>query len=67
MRLGERNRTAHEGSIRDIDWHFKDQRHNYYLEERGKKVSKRYFDDDVECVDAYVTWPRARRSSNQSG
>ena len=51
VRLGDRNRTAHEGTIRDIIWHFKDERHNYYLEEGGKKVSKRYYDDDLERVE----------------
>lgn len=48
--LGERNRTAHEGTVQDIIWHFKDERHNYYIEERGKKISKRYFDTDLESV-----------------
>jgi hypothetical protein len=52
VRLSVRNRTAHEGTIRDIIWHFKDQRHNYYLEEGGKKVSKRYYDDDLERLES---------------
>jgi hypothetical protein len=51
VRLSDRNRTAHEGAIRDIIWHFKDERHNYYIEEGGKKVSKRYYDDDLERVE----------------
>jgi hypothetical protein len=46
--LNERNRTAHRGIVRAIIWHFKDQRHNYYLGEDGTKVSKRYLDDDLE-------------------
>ena len=46
--LNERNRTAHHGTIREIIWHLKDRRHNYYLLEDGKKVSKRYFDEDLE-------------------
>jgi len=51
VRLNERNQTPREGAISDIVWHFKDQRYNYYLEERGKKVSKRYHADDLESVD----------------
>ena len=47
----KRNITAHTGTIRDIVWHFKDSKYNYYLEENGKKVSKRYSTDDLEAVD----------------
>jgi hypothetical protein len=48
--LNERNRTPHEGTVREIVWHHKDRRYNYYLEEAGKKVSKRYFEEDLEAV-----------------
>jgi len=48
--LGERNQTAHEGTLRNVVWHFKDERHNYYLEEGGKKISKRYFESDLQPV-----------------
>ena len=48
--LGKRNRTFHEGTIRQIIWHFKEQRHNYYLEEGGKKVSKRYYEQDLQPI-----------------
>ena len=48
--LNERNRTPHEGTIREIIWHHKDAKYNYYLQEGGKKVSKRYFDEDLEGV-----------------
>ena len=51
VRLSDRNRTAHEGTIRDIIWHLKDERHNYYIEEDGRKVSKRYYEDDLERVE----------------
>jgi hypothetical protein len=47
--LNERNRTPHEGTVREVVWHHKDQRYNYYLEEAGKKVSKRYFEEDLEA------------------
>lgn len=48
--LNDRNRTPHEGTVRQIVWHYKDRRYNYYLEEAGKKVSKRYFEEDLEAV-----------------
>ncbi len=48
--LNERNRTPHEGVIRQIVWHYKDGCYNFYLEERGKKISKRYFADDLESL-----------------
>ena len=47
--VNERNKTAHRGTIREVIWHFKDRRYNYYLVENGKKVSKRYFDEDLEA------------------
>ena len=46
--LAERNQTSRTGTIREIVWHYKDQRYNYYIEENGKKVGKRYFEDDFE-------------------
>ena len=33
--------------IREIIWHFKDKRPNYYLEKDGRKLSKRYYDEDL--------------------
>lgn len=51
VRLNERNRTSHEGSIREIVWHHKERRYNYYIEESLKKVSKRYFEEDLEAVE----------------
>ncbi len=46
--LNERNRTARVGAICQVIWHFKDKRYNYYLDVNGKRISKRYFDDDLE-------------------
>ncbi len=46
--LGERNQTSRTGTIREIVWHYKDQRYIYFIEENGKKVAKRYFQDDFE-------------------
>jgi hypothetical protein len=49
--LGERNRTPHSGTVREIVWHSKDQCHHYYIiKESGKKVSKRYTAEDLESV-----------------
>jgi hypothetical protein len=50
VRLNHRNRTQHIGTIRQIIWHHKDGRYNYYLEEGGKKISKRYFEEDLESL-----------------
>ncbi len=46
--LNERNRTARTGTIRQIIWHYKDQSYNYYLDVNGKKISKRYYEEDIE-------------------
>jgi hypothetical protein len=48
VRLNDRNRTPHVGEVREVIWHFKDARYNYYLSEGGKKVHKRYFAEDLE-------------------
>lgn len=53
VRINEHNHTSREGIIRDIVWHHKNQQHNYYLEENGKKVSKRYYEHDLDPVDGY--------------
>jgi hypothetical protein len=47
---GERHATPHTGTIREVIWHFRDARYNYYIEENGKKVSTRYTADDLELV-----------------
>jgi hypothetical protein len=51
VRLNQRNRTPHEGTIRAIVWHHKDRRYNYYLQEGSRKVSKRYFEEDLDAVE----------------
>jgi hypothetical protein len=50
VRLNDRNRTPHEGLVREIIWHHMDARYNYYLQDGGKKVSKRYLEEDLEVV-----------------
>lgn len=48
--LSARNHTPREGSIIDRIWHHKDRRWNYYMEENGRRVSKRYFIDDLKAL-----------------
>jgi hypothetical protein len=48
--LNERNKTLRIGEVRNVIWHHKDQRYNYYLEETGKKVAKRYFEEDLVAI-----------------
>jgi hypothetical protein len=50
VRVNDRNRTPHEGLVRDIIWHHKDARYNYYLQDGDKKVSKRYLAEDLEAA-----------------
>ena len=50
VRLNEHNHTPHDGTVRAIVWHHKDQQHNYYIEENGKKISKRYYEHDLEAA-----------------
>lgn len=42
--------SAGHGTIRDILWHFKDGVPNYYLEQGGRKLSKRYLTADLVRV-----------------
>lgn len=44
----ERHPTPHVGTVREVIWHFKDARYNYYIEEHGRKVSTRYIAADLE-------------------
>jgi hypothetical protein len=44
------NRTPHEGTIRAAVWHHKERRFHYYLQEAGRKVSKRYAAEDLQPV-----------------
>jgi hypothetical protein len=37
-----RNKTCRKGTVRAVIWHHKKGRWMYWLEENGKKVSKRY-------------------------
>jgi hypothetical protein len=49
--LNERNRTPHQGTIRAAIWHHKERRFHYYLEEGGRKVSKRYAAEDLQPIE----------------
>lgn len=46
--LNARNYTPHSGEICDRVWHHKDQRWTYLILESGKRVSKRYYSDDLQ-------------------
>ena len=48
--LNDRNRTPHEGTIRAAVWHHKQGRFHYFLQEGGRKVSKRYAAEDLQPV-----------------
>jgi len=48
--LNARNRTPHLATIREIVWHHKDSIYNYYLQEGTRKVTKRYFEEDLEVL-----------------
>jgi hypothetical protein len=50
--INDCNRTPRRGFVRDIIWHYKDQRYNYYLMDDGKGVSKRYFAEDLTRIPA---------------
>ena len=60
FQIGERVRvvlsgshsTPRTGTIREVVWHFKDARYNYYIEESGKKVSTRYLAADLKPAPA---------------
>jgi hypothetical protein len=52
VRVGGNNQTPHVGTVRDVVWHFKDNRYNYYLIEDGKNISKRYLAEDLARVPA---------------
>lgn len=41
-------RSPHEGRIADIRWHDKDKRVFYFVECDGKRLSGRYWDDELE-------------------
>jgi hypothetical protein len=48
----DKNRTYHKGRARQMTWHFKDRKWNFFIEENGKKISKRYLATDLRAVDS---------------
>jgi len=44
----QRNRTLHQGAVRERVWHHKHGCWTYSLEAKGKRVSKRYVAEDLE-------------------
>jgi hypothetical protein len=47
VQLNARNRTARTGSVRAAMWHNKLARWTYYLDANGRRLSKRYFAEDL--------------------
>ena len=45
------NHPDRKGKIRDIIWHFKNRTFNYYIEVNNKKISKRYYEEDLVNAD----------------
>src|ERR1700710_1886293 len=48
--LNERNKAPHTETVLCQMWRHERRRWGYSLEERGKELKKRYFDDDLERV-----------------
>jgi hypothetical protein len=48
----DKNRTYHKGRVRQVTWHFKDREWNFFIEENGKKIGKRYLATDLRAVDS---------------
>jgi hypothetical protein len=44
----DRHQTPHDGTVREVIWHFKLCRFHYYLEEGGRKLSTRYAAEDLQ-------------------
>jgi hypothetical protein len=45
--VNAKNLTYHKGTICEVNWHHKNEVWNYYLKENGKKVKKRYLEQDL--------------------
>ena len=51
--IGQGDLVSYKGQpavVRDVIWHFKDERANYYVTQNGRRVSKRLYDGDLEPV-----------------
>lgn len=53
--VNARNRTPRVGWVRRVVWHFKLACWMFYLEAGGRRVSKRYFADDLVSAPLSVT------------
>lgn len=42
------NQTARRGEVRDQIWHHKNAAWTYFITENGRKISKRYWESDLE-------------------
>jgi hypothetical protein len=45
--LNDRNRTPHSGQVVGYVWHYKHGRYFYLLIERGNRIKKRYWAEDL--------------------
>ena len=52
VRLNSRNATRRFGVVTRIIWHVKDSAWDYYLAVDGRKISKRYREEDLEMAEA---------------
>ncbi len=50
--LNARNLTPHEGPISERTWHHSDRRWIYIMSDGGRRVSKRYYIDDLQPVES---------------
>ena len=50
--VNAKNLTHHKGVIYDMRWHGDRKEWYYFILEDGKKVSKRYFYDDLKLIDS---------------
>jgi hypothetical protein len=53
---GARNNTPRRGSILQVDWHYKEQCHCYYIQVCGKRLSKRYREEDLVPDSINASW-----------
>ena len=47
-----KNKGELKGKVCDVMWHFNEKQFYYFLSIDGKKTSKRYFEDELETVNA---------------
>ena len=48
--VNAKNVTYHRGTVCEVIWHHKHEEWNYYLKEHGKRIGKRYLENDLRPV-----------------